>query len=477
MVRATAATTSNYLTGYIDATFTVTAATCATGGVCALGDTGPGGGIVFYVQASGTFACGATLASTCKYLEAAPTSGTSAWTDASYAWSGNTTGEIGVNARGTAVGSGYKNTVAMVAQSSTANRAGTIARAYRGPNNLSDWYLPSKDELNQLYINRSTVGGFASNSYWSSSEVYSLETWYQNFSGGTQFNQAKYQPYYVRPVRAFTSTIALQSQSIAIDSGSFVSSYRMAATAPTVTSTALGSGAKTYSSSSPTVCSVNASSGVVAFVAAGTCRLSVSIAADSSYLSASSSQISFSLVYQVGDTGPGGGKIFMTPSAGANTTTKYFESAVSGWNGSATDTLAPWCSITNQQLGSSGAAPQLLTIGSGSANTNAMVAAGKCTSGAGNVARAYSGGGLYDWYLPSLGELQEMYSQRTMIGGFNLMTEVGNSRSTHAYWSSSEDGSQNFYARSWHFVDNGNDNWSKSLKFGVRPIRSFEPIG
>jgi hypothetical protein len=222
---------------------------------------------------------------------------------------------------------------------------------------------------------------------------------------------------------------------------------------------------------------VNASSGVVAFVAAGTCRLSVSIAADSSYLSASSSQISFSLVYQVGDTGPGGGKIFMTPSAGANTTTKYFESAVSGWNGSATDTLAPWCSITNQQLGSSGVAPQLLTIGSGSANTNAMVAAGKCTSGAGNVARAYSGGGLYDWYLPSLGELQEMYSQRTMIGGFNLMTEVGNSRSTHAYWSSSEDGSQNFYARSWHFVDNGNDNWSKSLQFGVRPIRSFEPIG
>jgi hypothetical protein len=279
----------------------------------------------------------------------------------------------------------------------------------------------------------------------------------------------------VRPVRAFT-TIALQSQSIAIDSGSFVSSYRMAATAPTVTSTALGGGAKTYSSSSPTVCNVNASSGVVAFVAAGTCRLSVSIAADSSYLSASSSQISFSLVYQVGDTGPGGGKIFMTPSAGANTTTKYFESAVSGWNGSATDTLAPWCSITNQQLGSSGVAPQLLTIGSGSANTNAMVAVGKCTSGAGNVARAYSGGGLYDWYLPSLGELQEMYSQRTMIGGFNLMTEVGNSRSTHAYWSSSEDGSQNFYARSWHFVDNGNDNWSKSLQFGVRPIRSFEPI-
>ena len=275
-----------------------------------------------------------------------------------------------------------------------------------------------------------------------------------------------------------STTVALQSQSIAIDSGSFVSSYRMAATAPTVTSTALGSGAKTYTSGSPTVCSVNASSGVVAFVAAGTCRLSVSIAADSSYLSATSAQISFSLVYQVGDTGPGGGKIFMTPSAGANTTTKYFESAVSGWNGSATDTLAPWCSLTYQYLGSSGVAPQLTSIGSGAANTNAMVAAGKCTSGAANVARTYSGGGLSDWYLPSLGELQEMYSQRTTIGGFNLMTEAGTSplRTTTTYWSSSEDASQNFYARSWSFLTNGNDNWSKLLKFGVRPIRSFEPI-
>jgi hypothetical protein len=478
VVRATAASTSNYLTGYIDATFTVTTATCAMGGACIVGDTGPGGGIVFYVQASGTFACGSTLSSTCKYLEAAPTSGTSAWTDASYAWSGNTTGEIGLNARGTAVGSGYKNTVAMVAQSSTANRAGTIARAYRGPNNLSDWYLPSKDELNQLYINRATVGGIATNYYWSSSEVYSLETWYQDFGltiSGRQTNQAKYQTYYVRPVRAFT-TIALQSQSIAIDSGSFVSSYRMAATAPTVTSTALGGGAKTYSSSSPTVCNVNASTGAVAFVAAGTCRLSVSIAADSSYLSASSSQISFSLVYQVGDTGPGGGKIFMTPLTGANTTSAYFESALSGWNGEATDTLSTWCSFSNQYVGSTGVAPQLTSIGSGLANTNAMVAAGKCTSGAASTARSYAGGGLSDWYLPSLGELQQMYAQRATIGGFNLMTEAGTSRTTTTYWSSSEDGSQNFYARSWSFLTNGNDNWSKSLKYGVRPIRSFEPI-
>ncbi len=250
----------------------------------------------------------------------------------------------------------------------------------------------------------------------------------------------------------------------------------MSATAPTLSATASGSGAKTFSSANASVCTVNSSTGVVAFVAAGTCRISVSIAADSSYSSATSSQINFAQVYAVGDTGPGGGVIFMTPNSGSNTTSKYFESAPAGWNGTATDSIAQWCNITSSYLGSSGVAPQLLTIGSGQANTAAMVSAGNCASGAANVATAYSGGSLSDWYLPSLNELQEMYSQRTTIGGFVQMSEPGTARTFTTYWSSSEDSSQNFYGRSWSFATNGNDNWSKSLKFGVRPIRSFEPI-
>ena len=205
VVRATAATTSNYLTGYIDATFTITTATCAMGGACIVGDTGPGGGKVFYVHddADDLFTCGATLASTCKYLEAAPTLGTNAWTDGRYVWSGNTTVAIGANARGTAVGSGYKNTEAMVAQNSTANRAGTITRAYRGPNNLSDWYLPSKDELNQLYTQKAKVGGFSAGWYWSSSESWTSFARAQRFSDGTQGESTKNSTFNVRPVRAF----------------------------------------------------------------------------------------------------------------------------------------------------------------------------------------------------------------------------------------------------------------------------------
>lgn len=251
----------------------------------------------------------------------------------------------------------------------------------------------------------------------------------------------------------------------------------MSATPPTITATAPGSGAKTYASASPSVCSIGPSTGAVSFVAAGTCRLNVNIAADSSYAFATSAQISFALVYQVGDTGPGGGVIFMVPNTGVNTTTKYFEAAPSGWNGTATDAIAAWCSATSRYLGSSGVAPQLLTIGSGQANTTAMISAGNCTSGAANVAAAYSGGSLSDWYLPSLNELQEMYAQRSTIGGFVQMSEPGTARTFTTYWSSSEDSTQNFYARSWSFATNGNDNWTKSLKFGVRPIRSFEPIG
>jgi hypothetical protein len=187
-------------------TFTLTvAASCATGGVCIVGDTGPGGGKVFYVHASGTFACGATLASTCKYLEAAPTSGTAAWTDATYAWSGNMTVLIGATAQGTVIGTGLKNTEAMVTQSdggNTASRAGTITRAYRGPNNLTDWYLPSKDELAELYAKRDTVG-FSAGSYWSSSERAGPTAWRQSFGTGNQFDSAKGLTFYVRPVRAF----------------------------------------------------------------------------------------------------------------------------------------------------------------------------------------------------------------------------------------------------------------------------------
>jgi hypothetical protein len=209
-------------------TTTTVALTCATGGVCIVGNTGPGGGIVFYVSATNFTSTDSDCGTACKYLEAAPTSGTVAWTDALYIWSGNTSVAIGANAQGVAIGTGFKNTEAMVTQAgggNTVSRAGTITRAYRGPNNLTDWYLPSKDELNQmckwqrgqLWVSDATIcnntgtpnsgpgaSGFIDNDYWSSSEISFNGAWNQRFNDGTQRGlDGKNKSLYVRPVRAF----------------------------------------------------------------------------------------------------------------------------------------------------------------------------------------------------------------------------------------------------------------------------------
>ncbi len=60
--------------------------------------------------------------------------------------------------------------------------------ACRGLNRLgySDWYLPSKEELNVLYINRDRIGGFSDGWYWSSTESGRNEAWAQNLADGRQ---------------------------------------------------------------------------------------------------------------------------------------------------------------------------------------------------------------------------------------------------------------------------------------------------
>jgi hypothetical protein len=67
----------------------------------------------------------------------------------------------------------------------------------------TDWRLPTRNELNLLYLQRTTVGGFASAYYWSSSENDFFHAWYQDFVNGPQTNDAKIYPNYVRAVRAF----------------------------------------------------------------------------------------------------------------------------------------------------------------------------------------------------------------------------------------------------------------------------------
>jgi hypothetical protein len=67
------------------------------------------------------------------------------------------------------------------------------------------WRLPTKEELKILYKRKDGIGDFASDYYWSSSEVNSYYAWYQYFNIGYQYyyynKYLKYFNFRVRAVR------------------------------------------------------------------------------------------------------------------------------------------------------------------------------------------------------------------------------------------------------------------------------------
>jgi hypothetical protein len=147
--------------------------------VYALGDTGPAGGIVFHVSDDGL-----------NGLEAAPADQVPA------EW--GCSGTLISGANGTAVGTGKQNTAIIAGCNETT--AASVASAY-GPG----WYLPSKDELNLLYLQKvaGVVDGFDNKFYWSSSQVSPNNAWLQYFGNGFQLDFYKTLTLSVRAVRAF----------------------------------------------------------------------------------------------------------------------------------------------------------------------------------------------------------------------------------------------------------------------------------
>ena len=141
-----------------------------------MGDVGPGGGKVFYVATSAFTSTGSACNTACKYLEAAPSDHSS-----KVAWCSNTSSSLGVTAQG--IGSGMSNTT--TADSTCTSGAIQVAADYTN-NSKTDWHLPSKDELAQLYAERTKVGSFAYDYYWSSSEPYSYASYGQRFGDGAQ---------------------------------------------------------------------------------------------------------------------------------------------------------------------------------------------------------------------------------------------------------------------------------------------------
>ncbi|MDD5276894.1 MAG: DNRLRE domain-containing protein [Methylovulum sp.] len=105
-------------------------------------------------------------------------------------------------ADGIAIGSGNQDTSDIITGCTTAGIAAKIC-ADLVLNGYSDWYLPSKDELNKLFVNRTTIGSFSSALYWSASEYNDNYAWIQYFGSGDQFGGLKNTGFYVHAIRAF----------------------------------------------------------------------------------------------------------------------------------------------------------------------------------------------------------------------------------------------------------------------------------
>ena len=138
----------------------------------ALRDTGPAGGLIFYIDGAGT-----------TYYEAA-----SADQSATQAWSNVTSKEIGTTSTG--IGTGQANTTAII------NQVGS---------GFSDWHLPSANALFGIYtfLYLESLGDFTAAQYWSSSEVDADNAYARDFSDGSDDSIAKSTTCRVRPMRTF----------------------------------------------------------------------------------------------------------------------------------------------------------------------------------------------------------------------------------------------------------------------------------
>jgi hypothetical protein len=203
-----------------------------------VGDVGPSGGFVYYVDEDG-FNCGPQHNATgspengiCHYLEVAP-SGWNGGGEPSKSWAlqPNWSSDVSGIPNGgdlyndpLGIGLGFKNSIAIVDQGNNSETAAGLARSYRG-GTMNDWYLPTAAELNLLCqwvrgvsisvttsctggatnssVHGASSAGFMADVYWSSSELQYNTAFDRDFENAAERQNYKGDAYYVRPVRAF----------------------------------------------------------------------------------------------------------------------------------------------------------------------------------------------------------------------------------------------------------------------------------
>jgi hypothetical protein len=114
---------------------------------------------------------------------------------------------IGPDAQHELIGTGDTNTAAIVA-GCTDDWIAAYSCDTLSLNGYTDWYLPSRDELIEVYNQRTLIGGFSAWLYWTSTEPAAAEfpeeaAWIVNFTDGTVGWTAKSGTLNVRCVRKF----------------------------------------------------------------------------------------------------------------------------------------------------------------------------------------------------------------------------------------------------------------------------------
>jgi hypothetical protein len=106
-------------------------------------------------------------------------------------------------ATSTALGTGNVNTNIIVSSQGAGNYAAKLCYDLV-LGGYSDWYLPSQDELDIIYLNKNAISGFANNNYcWTSSEYSNGNAWVLYLGNGYQGVNNKVSLNYVRAVRSF----------------------------------------------------------------------------------------------------------------------------------------------------------------------------------------------------------------------------------------------------------------------------------
>jgi hypothetical protein len=390
------------LTSATSSNFTTSADTCATGGACYVGNTGPGGGTVFYA-ASGTFtSTGSDCNTSCKYLETTATNELQVWSTAVNAcynsgstssnnncetnsvYSGTSAEQAASRTASNAIGMGMSNTnqiysrLTTVGGSAPSSYAAGIAWAYSN-NGKSDWFMPSRYELHEICkwarnqhitntattcngtgVDNSGPGASGLGSYYFSSSEFSSNLATQMLFTGVEYNFAKIYGYRFRPVRAFSasSAIAVTTQPVGSTSGAAL------ATQPVVRIVDAVGNTVTHSSASVTVTAsggtlggtttVTAVNGVATFTnlthtTAGTYTLTFASASPTSLTSITSSSFTTATntcigggACEIGMVGPGGGIVFYIAPETFTSADSDCASSCKYLEAATTNSVGPW---------------------------------------------------------------------------------------------------------------------------------------